>query len=772
MSIFWPKDEKDEKDEKGQLKGVALSKSHPLVASLMDVVEWGVKDGHLRQLDWALVRFFCGLQIHLNEAQLFPLLWLIAVMSQYQAQGHTCVSLRSILAKETDLFRAHQVQKSDFLRLHYVQLSEHLPKNLDQWMDIFSVSDLVKNFKELPLLDHVRDADDNVQNTLISQSPQTMVIMTVERDVLVYFRRQWMAEDFIARALYEKSRIDFQVDEEQLKVLLNLLFEAPDEGSFSSSSNSSPNPLLSKGVEIDWQKIACALSVKSPLSVITGGPGTGKTYTVSRLIALASLIQGQERPLRMALAAPTGKAASRLYRSIESSLLTLSDRLRGRLDTSALLKRIGAAKTLHTLLGYQMRERRFRYSESKKLPLDLLVLDEASMIDAELMCSLLRALSPQTTLILLGDKDQLSSVEAGSILAELSGHVHPSRLAQLGDFYQGKQVEYLCRVTGLSVEEQTPLKPPPPSTFNNWVMLNKSRRFEGYIAELAQAINWGDQEGVSRVLIKGAASDMRCISSEKMEPLLEVCLGQPSSFLAKGQSADLFADEAKPNFLNYLSILKAKGALSSTLNPSSLEPVETWIGDALLEFERFRVLCAINEGPLGSVAINQAIERRLQKEGWIQTHGEWYSGRAIMLTRNQHDLGLSNGDVGLVVRDPPSKVDATARSYRAYFLAGSGFQSVSVNRLLSVQTAYAMSIHKAQGSEYQHALVVLQDHAERSLTRELLYTGVTRAKKYLTLFQAKPGLIEQAVTLRSKRTSGLSSRLQQLADQPDEESLS
>ena len=178
--------------------------------------------------------------------------------------------------------------------------------------------------------------------------------------------------------------------------------------------------------------------------------------------------------------------------------------------------------------------------------------------------------------------------------------------------------------------------------------------------------------------------------------------------------------------------------------------------EALVEFERFRVLCAINEGPLGAIAINQAIERQLQSEGWIEPRGEWYSGRAIMLTRNQHDLGLSNGDVGLVVRDPLEGV------FRAYFLAGSGFQSVSINRLLSVQTAYAMSIHKAQGSEYEHALVVLQDHAEKSLTRELLYTGVTRAKRFLSLFQAQPGLVERAASTRAKRTSGLSKRLQGL----------
>jgi exodeoxyribonuclease V alpha subunit len=138
-----------------------------------------------------------------------------------------------------------------------------------------------------------------------------------------------------------------------------------------------------------------------------------------------------------------------------------------------------------------------------------------------------------------------------------------------------------------------------------------------------------------------------------------------------------------------------------------------------------------------------------------------------MLTRNQHELGLTNGDVGLVLSD--RNVQGSQTSFRAYFLSGTGFQSVSIHRLLSVQTAFAMSIHKSQGSEYEHAMVVLQDHAERSLSRELLYTGVTRAKKYLSLFQAHSGLIEQAVSLRAKRTSGLARRIQQLASQDEGE---
>ncbi len=719
------------------------------IADLIKSIEWGVKEGHLRHLDLALARFFYDLEVKLDAQALLPLLWLVVVLSQYQSQGHSCVSLRSVLSKEIELFKDHQVQKNVFLREHYAPLLEHLPKTLQSWKDCLLSSSLVRvggAHRTDPSIPHMALKS---SSALEVDRAESMVLLELDHDALVYFRRQWMAEDFIANALYKKSKIARSVDEKWLSKALGILFDAPvEEGKDHGSEEVK---------EIDWQKIACAMSVRSPLSIITGGPGTGKTYTVARLIALASMLNTADTPLRISLSAPTGKAASRLYRSIETSLMSLSQALHGHLDCSALLERIGSAKTLHTLLGFRMHEKSFRFNERHPLPLDLLVMDEASMIDAELMGALLKALSPNTTLILLGDKDQLSSVEAGSILSELSGQLKSTGVGNLSDLYDKNSVDFLCDVTGLSPGEHVPSQAHSRAPVLNLVMLTKSRRFQGHIAELAQAINWGDIPQINRVLTKARDSDIACTTSHKMAPLLEVCLGSRPQGLQKGQSEDLFAPLLKINFLSYLKVFERNGALCRGGHTRAALPVETWILEALVEFERFRVLCAINEGPLGAIAVNQAIERQLQSEGWIEPRGEWYSARAIMLTRNQHDLGLSNGDVGLVVRDPVEGV------FRAYFLAGSGFQSVSINRLLSVQTAYAMSIHKAQGSEYEHALVVLQDHAEKSLTRELLYTGVTRAKRFLSIFQAQPGLIEQAASTRAKRTSGLSNRLQRLA---------
>ena len=720
-----------------------------LIFHLMESIKWGIKEGHLRHLDLALVRFFYGLETTLKDKELLALLWLLAVLSNYLAQGHACVSLKMILAKDTGLFQDTQVQRSDVLREHYGVVLEHLPQSVQAWKDCLLKSSMVRLVPFQSNVLSTTELSALSRDELPAERGQSIVLMEFESELLIYFRRQWMAEDFIANALFEKSKIAFPVDAMAVSQGLDLLFsEAPKAASELS---------IESKKALDWQKIACALSVRSPLSIITGGPGTGKTFTVARLIALACMVHKGESDLRISLAAPTGKAASRLYRSIESSLWALSQDLEGHLDCKALLARMGSAKTLHTLLGYRMHEKSFRFNEHHPLALDLLVLDEASMIDAELMCSLLKALPPKAQLILLGDKDQLSSVEVGSILSELSGERKPSHFINLSELYDPATVEFLCKVTALPIEEHVSTHVRRGRAFTNLVMLSKSRRFEGHIAELAQCVNAGDVGGVARVLTKSHGGDISSLTSAKMDPLMEVCLGVQAPVLRPGQSGDLFEGNKKPNFLAYLSVLQRQGALRQESRAPMLAPVESWMEEALIEFERFRVLCAINEGPLGSVAINQAIEAQLQKQGWIRPRGEWYSGRAIMLTRNQHDLGLSNGDVGLVVADPSSN------AYRAYFLAGSGFQGVSINRLLSVQTAYAMSIHKSQGSEYEHALVVLQDHAEKSLTRELLYTGVTRAKRFLSVFQARSGLIEQSVSMRAKRTSGLSGRLQALS---------
>ncbi len=720
------------------------SRAHGLIDHLIESIKWGVKEGHLRHLDMALVRFFYGLESSSLEGDGLALLWLVAVVSNYQAQGHPCVSLKMILSKEVGLFQDIQIQKSEVFREHYALVLEHLPQSLQAWKVCLLKSSFVRI---APLLEGAFES--SPLNARLSQESQndrgqSIVLMEFDHDVLIYFRRQWLAEEFIAKALFNKAKISLEVDPILVSKGLGLLFNA-----ISEKSKTLP---LESPKTLDWQKIACALSVRSPLSIITGGPGTGKTFTVARLIALACMVHTGQNTLRISLAAPTGKAASRLYRSIESSLLSLSDDLQGHLDCKALLDDMGPAKTLHTLLGYRMHEKSFRFNEHNPLALDLLVLDEASMIDAELMSALLKALKPSTKLILLGDKDQLSSVEAGSILSELSGETKPFDFINLSEVYDQASVEFVCKVTSLPLQEHLSVNVGRGLAFPNLVMLSRSRRFEGHIAELAQCVNFGDVSGVNRVLTKSHADDIACLTSSKMDQLIEVCLGFESPALKRGQSRDFFEQSNKPNFLVFLKMLESYGAFSEQSMGKPLAPVESWIQEALFEFERFRVLCAINEGPLGSIAINHAIEARLQKDGWIRPRGEWYSGRAIMLTRNQHDLGLSNGDVGLVVGD------GTGTSYRAYFLAGSGFQGVSINRLLSVQTAYAMSIHKSQGSEYEHALVVLQDHADKSLTRELLYTGVTRAKRFLSLFQARAGLIEQSVSTRAKRTSGLSSR--------------
>jgi exodeoxyribonuclease V alpha subunit len=182
-----------------------------------------------------------------------------------------------------------------------------------------------------------------------------------------------------------------------------------------------------------------------------------------------------------------------------------------------------------------------------------------------------------------------------------------------------------------------------------------------------------------------------------------------------------------------------------------------WIKELLFEFERFRVLCAANEGPMGSKNVNLEIEKEVLRNFELPKTGEWYAGRPIMVTRNQHDLGLSNGDVGLVL---PEQLGQS--TLKAYFLSGDQLRIFSLSRLVSVQTAFAMSIHKSQGSEYEHTLMILPDRMEQALSKEMLYTGVTRAKKYLTLVQEDEGLIAKAMSQVADRSSGLSAQIKRL----------
>ncbi|MEY1660779.1 exodeoxyribonuclease V subunit alpha [Isoalcanivorax beigongshangi] len=451
------------------------------------------------------------------------------------------------------------------------------------------------------------------------------------------------------------------------------------------------------GDGLDWQKVAAMHGVLRPFAVITGGPGTGKTWTVARLLALRLLTARALDPHaslpRIRLAAPTGKAAARLTESLQASLaeLALPEDIRAALPSEAV--------TLHRLLGIG-RDGRPRHNAQHPLLVDQVVVDEASMVDLGLMTQLLRALPADAGVCLVGDRDQLASVEAGAVLADLC------RLAT-GAY----SPDYAARLAAEGLPVPAAAQRPEQDLV---VRLTRVHRFgeRSGIAELATALREQDDTALA-ALRQAPPADLGWLPAQRPEVLQQALAA-----------------------LRPVVQVAAEGA-----DPAAV----------LAAFGRFRVLCALRRGPWGVEQFNQELVRALRQGGLAA--GEWYPGRAVLLTRNDWALGLFNGDAGITVRDP---ADGSLKV--AFATLDGAVRLVAPVRLPSHEEAWAMTIHKSQGSEFEQVLVVLPDQDSPLLTRELLYTAVTRARRRLQV-AGPAGLLAQAARREVQRQSGLAERL-------------
>lgn len=488
----------------------------------------------------------------------------------------------------------------------------------------------------------------------------------------------------------------------------------------------------------DWQRIACGLAARGLFTVITGGPGTGKTYSVVRLLAL---LQSQNvagaagRSLRIRLAAPTGKAAARLTESIGAALATLPSAMQAGIPAEAC--------TLHRLLGARPDTRRFRHHAGNPLHADLVVVDEASMIDLELMAALLDALRPETRLVLLGDKDQLASVEAGSVLGDLCRDADPPG-------YRAETIDWIGKVVG----EAVGLPPTHSGSLlaQHLVCLRESRRFTAGsgIGALARAVNAGDAAGIE-ALWKEADRypDIRRIgltglADRQLDRQLEQLV------LAGGNAAGTVAP-GRAGYRAYLECIRKRPATGE-----SLDAYLSWAGRVLDAFSEFQLLCALRHGPYGVEGLNHRIGEILQRAGLIDPLSTWYEGRPVLVTANDYGLGLMNGDVGITLRFPAGGSEGGPGRLRVVFRQPDRrLKLVLPSRLGQVETVYAMTVHKAQGSEFTHVALVLPDQPSPVLTRELVYTGITRAKRWLSLVLPEAGILADAVGRRVQRVGRL-----------------
>ncbi|WP_245391821.1 exodeoxyribonuclease V subunit alpha [Salinicola aestuarinus] len=534
--------------------------------------------------------------------------------------------------------------------------------------------------------------DDSWLVTRASQAAGSATPLVRDGDRL-YLRRYWQAEAGVARRLGERLKRPLPVAPTMADRLATL---------FAGN--------VAEAGEPDWQRLACAMALRQRLTVISGGPGTGKTTTVTRLLALLQqqALETGGDVLRIRLAAPTGKAAARLSESIAGAVsrLAVDSRVRESIPQEA--------QTLHRLLGARPDTRHFRHHAERPLSLDLLVVDEASMVDLEMMAALLEALPSAARLILLGDKDQLASVEAGSVLGDLCEGARANGEPGAAHGYSPALRDYLAQMTGDTLPAL-----PANALSDHVTMLRRSFRFraDSGIGALARTANAGNGRAFIETLNAGfediALLDINATAFERA-----VVAGYRPLF-------DALAAGAAPE-----TLLDRQG--------------------------NFQVLCALRRGAWGVEGLNDRIARALQRQGWLERTDGWYAGRPVMVTHNDPQLGLYNGDLGLTLSDADGRL-------RVYFPHADGVRPVLPSRLDAATTAFAMTVHKSQGSEFDHVLFVLPERANPIVTRELVYTGVTRAKTRLTLGLARgergATVLRDAVARQVVRESAIGERL-------------
>jgi exodeoxyribonuclease V alpha subunit len=535
----------------------------------------------------------------------------------------------------------------------------------------------------LPPLEELRQM---LRETAVVGVPGDFCPLILDRSDRLYLYRYWKYEQDVGRVILEKSASPCILAEgELLAPALDRLFPVT-------------------GVEIDWQRVAALAALRKRFCVISGGPGTGKTSTVVKILALLLEFAGEETP-RIALAAPTGKAAARLRESIS--------RMKERLECDETVRTLipHEVSTIHRLLGYRPGSARFRHSERNPLPFHGVIVDEASMVALPLMAKLAVALRPDARLILLGDRDQLSSVEAGAVLGDLCG-------AGRREPFSAEFATLYNSLSGSGIPLAAPEGPSPPLC-DSLVVLKKNYRFreKSGIGALARLINNG-RGGEAMALVRGSAD-----------------------------SGLVWRDLPSPE------------RLGSALVETILEGYAPYlaaenVGEALRRFDDFRLLCAMHQGAQGVAGINALVERILGAQGLIDPGNRWYRGRPVMVTVNDYNMKLFNGDVGIVFPDPEDE----GRPMVHFPTQDGGIRTVSPVRLPTHETVFAMTVHKSQGSEFERVLMLLPGHDAEVVTRELLYTGITRARTRVDIW-GREELFVAGVARRIRRKSGLGEAL-------------
>jgi exodeoxyribonuclease V alpha subunit len=553
----------------------------------------------------------------------------------------------------------------------------------------------------------------------------------------LYLQRYWLYEGELASQILARASQQKNVDQQSAIALLKSLFSGDSLASNESAFKHDTPFNHDSNAQVDWQKVAVCVAARQMISFITGGPGTGKTTTVTKLLALLQgLAREQGKVLNIKLVAPTGKAAARLTESISAARQKLPIELQQDLPEQC--------QTIHRLLGAKPQSPYFKANSAQPLHLDVLVVDEASMVDLPLMSKLFAALPAHAQVILLGDKDQLASVEAGSVLSDICAAVlvDDKQVASLASYSEPMQQQLHSWLQlsdqQISQEANEPYTAYQSQIEDNLVMLQKSHRFSAQsgIGQLAQLVNQGQVVKSMQLLTKKMTQ----------QSLTDIEWTVPQALTRQGVIDEQLSSlilKLMPGYRAYFAAIKQ--------------------GDLATAFKRLgqqQVLCAQRSGAWGIIQLNDVIEQELNAQGLIQASHDFYTGRPLILTRNDHNLKLFNGDIGIVMPDPqePSLT-------KVWFnMADGSIRGFLPNRIPPHDTLYAMTIHKSQGSEFAevHLCLPLINHVSkgRGLSRELLYTGLTRAKQHFSLY-AQQQALQICLKQQCIRGSGLAERLKQ-----------
>lgn len=527
----------------------------------------------------------------------------------------------------------------------------------------------------------------------------------------LYLRRYFNFEQELLTFITDKNDQNEQTfSQQQIKLCIEQLFpELSPELSAEISQNEQP----AFHQDVDWQKVAVANAINKPLSIIAGGPGTGKTYTVTKLLAALVMLNEKRQnseDKNIALVAPTGKAAQRLSESITNALQGFESLV----GKQVLAKIPQQAQTLHRLLGVIPNSVNFRHHQGNLLNIDVLLIDEVSMVDLPMMVRVFRALPRHCQVILLGDADQLPSVAAGSVLNDLAPKPHCG--------FSAENQAYLARITGykqLYVSKKTTKNNHSILPADHLVFLEKSRRFDGKggIGKVANHVINGDFKA-SWLLLETSGkppvgNELPCNALRLLPNIIE----------------DWLSDLVK---IYYLPIFE-------------LDTVE----EAFKQLQKFRILCATRVGKQGVEAVNEQVHNLLIQQGVITAFQTRYRGQPIMINVNNYALGLYNGDIGLLWKNDAGHLMAVFEQ------PNSEYKWVNPARLPQHETVYAMTIHKTQGSEFEHVVLILPDQTDNKLlSRELMYTGITRAKKKLSI-ASLANVWRHGVNTKTQRYSGI-----------------